>query len=201
MYHFSPEKRGSGLETIVSIVENNHGKRPVAGERSLPYRPQTGKENAMTGRIEQRLAELGIALPQAAAPAASYVPYCRSGRLIFTAGQLPMVNGKMFATGILGRDLSTSEGRDVARVCAINILAQVKAATGDLEKISRLVKLTVFVASTPEFTEQHLVANGASELLADVLGDRGQHARSAVGTASLPLNAPVEAEAIVELSQ
>ncbi len=153
----------------------------------------------MVDTIEARLAAEGVTLPAAAAPAANYVPFMRTGNLLFTSGQLPLSDGKLVATGLLGRDLDTAAGQDAARACAINILAQIKAATGDLEKIARIVKITVFVASAPGFTEQHLVANGASDLLAKVLGERGRHARSAVGTASLPLDAPVEIEAIVEL--
>lgn len=154
----------------------------------------------MADTIEARLAAEGVTLPAPAAPAANYVPFMQSGNLLFTAGQLPLADGKLLATGLLGRDLDTATGREAARACAINILAQVKAATGDLENIARIVKITAFVASTADFTEQHLVANGASDFLARVLGERGKHARSAVGTASLPLNAPVEIEAIVELA-
>lgn len=153
----------------------------------------------MVDTIEARLAAEGIVLPAAAAPAANYVPFMQSGNLLFTSGQLPLSDGKLVATGLLGRDIDTAAGKLAARACAINILAQVKAAAGDLERIARIVKITVFVASTPDFTEQHLVANGASDLLATVLGERGRHARAAVGTASLPLDAPVEVEAIVEL--
>jgi enamine deaminase RidA (YjgF/YER057c/UK114 family) len=149
--------------------------------------------------IEKRLSDLGVALPVAAAPAANYVPYCRTGNLLFTAGQLPLKEGKLQASGLLGRDVDTAGGRDAAKYCAINILAQAKAALGDLEKIRRLVKITVFVASTPEFVEQHLVANGASDFLVAALGERGKHARSAVGTACLPLNAAVEIEAVFEI--
>ncbi len=154
----------------------------------------------MVDTIEARLAAEGVTLPAAAAPAANYVPFMRTGNLLFTSGQLPLSDGKLVAIGLLGRDLDTEAGKLAARACAINILAQVKAATGDLEKIARIVKITVFVASAPGFTEQHLVANGASDLLAKVLGERGRHARAAVGTASLPLDAPVEIEAIVELA-
>lgn len=150
--------------------------------------------------IENRLKELGVTLPQAAAPAANYLPYSRSGDLLFTAGQLPLEDGKLKYVGLLGLEVDTPAGREAARLCAINILAQARAALGDLEKIRRIVKITVFVASAPGFTEQHLVANGASDFLAEALGERGKHARSAVGTASLPLDAPVEIEAVIEVA-
>jgi len=149
--------------------------------------------------IENRLAALGVALPPAAAPAGSYVPVMRSGNLLFTAGQLPLKDGKMQFTGLAGRDVDVESGREAAKLCAINVLAQVKAALGDLERIRRLVKITVFVASTPDFTQQHLVANGASDFLAAALGERGRHARAAVGMASLPLDAAVEVEAVIEV--
>ncbi|HRP79741.1 MAG TPA: RidA family protein [Aquamicrobium sp.] len=154
----------------------------------------------MADTIQNRLAALGVTLPAAAAPAANYVPFAQSGKLVLTAGQLPLVDGKLAATGLLGRDLDTAAGKEMARLCAINVLAQLQAATGDLDRIARLVKITVFVASTPDFTEQHLVANGASDFLVEVLGEAGKHARSAVGVAVLPLNAPVEIEAIAELA-
>jgi enamine deaminase RidA (YjgF/YER057c/UK114 family) len=153
----------------------------------------------MSETIEKRLRDLEVVLPAAAAPAANYVPFCRTGNLLFTAGQLPLKDGKLQASGLLGRDIDTATGREGAKYCAINILAQAMAALGDLEKIRRLVKITVFVASSPDFVEQHLVANGASDFLVAVLGERGKHARSAVGTASLPLNAAVEVEAIFEV--
>lgn len=152
----------------------------------------------MSETIEGRLAKLGVTLPVAAAPAANYVPFMSTGKLLLTAGQLPLKDGKLVVSGLLGRDADTAAGKEAAKYCAINILAQIKAALGDLEKIRKLVKITVFVASTPDFTEQHLVANGASDFLAEVLGDKGKHARSAVGVACLPLNAAVEIEAIVE---
>ncbi len=154
----------------------------------------------MADTIQNRLAALGVALPAAAAPAANYVPFAQSGKLILTSGQLPISDGKLAVTGLLGRELDVAAGREAARLCAINVLAQLQAATGDLEKIARLVKITVFVASTPDFTEQHLVANGASDFLVEVLGEAGRHARAAVGMASLPLNAAVEVEAIAELA-
>ncbi|UDL90317.1 RidA family protein [Mesorhizobium sp. PAMC28654] len=153
----------------------------------------------MSETIEKRLSDLGVTLPVTAAPAANYVPYCQTGNLLFTAGQLPLKDGKLQASGLLGRDVDTATGKEAAKYCAINILAQAKAALGDLEKIRRLVKITVFVASTADFVEQHLVANGASDFLVAALGERGKHARSAVGTASLPLNAAVEIEAIFEV--
>lgn len=153
----------------------------------------------MDEKIEQRLAQLGVTLPAAAAPAANYVPFSRTGNLVMTAGQLPLKDGKLTATGLLGRDVDTATGQEAAKYCAINILAQAKAAVGDLAKIKRIVKITVFVASAPGFVEQHLVANGASDFLVAALGDSGKHARSAVGTAALPLNAPVEIEAIIEV--
>lgn len=153
----------------------------------------------MGNAIENRLAELGVTLPPVAAPAANYLPHMRTGKLVFTAGQLPLDNGRLIATGLLGRDVDVDAGRTAARQCAINILAQIKDAVGDLEAIEKIVKITVFVASTPDFTEQHLVGNGASDFLVEVLGDRGRHARSAVGMASLPLNASVEIEAVVEV--
>ena len=152
----------------------------------------------MSGSIEPRIAEMGIALPAPAAPAANYVPFMRSGNLLFTAGQLPLRDGKLVSTGLVGADLDVATGQDAARQCAINILAQAKAALGSLDSVARIVKITVFVASAPGFTQQHFVANGASDLLAEVFGEAGQHARSAVGVASLPLDAPVEIEAIIE---
>ena len=153
----------------------------------------------MSQTIESRLTALGVTLPAAAAPAANYVPFARSGALLFTAGQLPLRDGALTAKGLLGRDLDTAAGREAAKLCAINILAQAKSALGDLAAIRRVVKITVFVASTPDFAEQHLVANGASDFLVAVLGEAGKHARSAVGMAALPLGAAVEVEAIIEV--
>ena len=153
----------------------------------------------MSDTIESRLAELGVPIPVAAAPAANYVSFMTSGNLLLTSGQLPLKDGKLIVTGQLGRNVDVAAGQEAAKACAINILAQAKAALGDLEKIKRLVKITVFVASDPGFTEQHLVANGASDFLVAAIGERGKHARSAVGVASLPLNAAVEIEAIIEI--
>lgn len=155
----------------------------------------------MSNAIEVRLTELGIVLPQAAAPAANYVPYVISGNLLYLSGQLPMENGKIGVTGHLGKDVDVAGGQRAAELCAINILAQAKAAlNGDLSRIKRLIKLNGFVASVPEFVEQHLVINGASNLLANVLGEAGKHARAAVGMAALPMNAAVEIDAILEIA-
>ena len=154
----------------------------------------------MGDTIEKRLQSMGINLPEAAAPAANYVPFVRTGNLLYPSGQLPMKDGKLHITGVLGRDIDTATGKEAAKLCAINVLAQAKAALGDLEKIARLVKITIYVASAPDFTEQHLVGNGASDFFAEVLGERGKHARVAVGMASLPLNAAVEVEAIIEVA-
>ncbi len=147
---------------------------------------------------DQKLAELGIVLPEPPAPAAAYQPWRSSGSMIYTSGQLPVVDGKLLATGKLGAEITLEQGIDLARTCAINILAVAAKAAGSLDRV-RIVKITAFVASTPEFTDQHLVANGASNLLGEVLGDDGIHARSAVGMPVLPLNAPVEVEAIIEV--
>ena len=153
----------------------------------------------MATTIDERLSALNLSIPDASAPAANYVAHVTIGDMLYTSGQLPLKDGAFTASGLLGRELSVEDGQEAAKWCAINVLAQAKAALGDLERIERIVKITVFVASTPDFTEQHLVANGASNLFVDVLGDAGRHARSAVGMASLPLNAPVEVEAIIKV--
>jgi len=145
-----------------------------------------------------RLTALGLELPPIAAPAAAYQPYAMSGALVFTAGQLPTVAGSLLRTGKLGGSITTEDGVGLARTAGLNVLAIAADAAGDLEHL-RVVKLTVFIASTPSFTEQHLVANGASNLIGEVLGDLGVHARSAVGVAALPLDSPIEVEAILEI--
>jgi enamine deaminase RidA (YjgF/YER057c/UK114 family) len=149
----------------------------------------------MSGAID-RLQGLGLELPPAPKPAAAYVPYRSGGGLVFTAGQLPVVGGALPMTGKVGADVTLDEARELACTAALNVLAVAADAAGDLDRV-RVVKLTVFVASDPSFTEQHLVANGASELVAEVLGDAGIHARSAVGVPCLPLDSPVEVEAIL----
>ncbi|MER0238203.1 RidA family protein [Fulvimarina sp. MAC8] len=154
----------------------------------------------MTHNIETQLAQAGITLPQAAAPAANYVPFVTFGSLLQTSGQLPLEGGSLPMTGKLGAQVSLEDGQKAAKLCAINILAQAKAAVdGDWDRIGRLLKLTVFVASDPTFVEQHKVANGASDFMVEILGDIGRHSRSAVGVPSLPMDAPVEIEALFEL--
>ena len=146
---------------------------------------------------EERLSALGIELPSAPPPAAAYVPFKRIGNLVFTSGQVAVGPDGLVAEGIVGDAVDLETAVACARQCAINVLAQLKAALGDLGRVEEIVKLTVFVASAPTFTQQHLVANGASELMAEVFGDAGRHTRSAVGAPSLPTNTPVEVEAIV----
>jgi enamine deaminase RidA (YjgF/YER057c/UK114 family) len=148
---------------------------------------------------EEKLAELGLTLPEVVPPLAAYQPAVRNGDLVFTAGQLPAKDGQMLATGKLGAEVSEEDGYACARQCAINALAAIKAEIGDLSSIKRVVKVVVFVASSPDFTGQPKVANGASEFLGEVFGDAGKHARSAVGVSVLPLDVPVEVELIVAL--
>jgi len=149
---------------------------------------------------EQRLTDLGITLPEVAAPVAAYVPAVLSGSYVFTAGQLPLVNGELMATGRLGVDVDIETAAACARASALNALAAVRSVIGTLDRVVRIVKVVGFVASDPSFTSQSAVVNGASEVLLDVFGDAGRHARSSVGMAVLPLNAPVEIELIVEVS-
>ncbi|MEU4763761.1 RidA family protein [Actinosynnema sp. NPDC023794] len=147
-----------------------------------------------------RLAELGVELPEVAAPVASYVPAARTGQLVFTSGQLPFVKGSLAATGKVGGDISPEEAKAHARTCALNALAAVDSLVG-LDKVVRVVKLVGFVASADGFTGQPAVINGASDLLGEVFGEAGRHARAAVGVAELPLGAPVEVELIVEIGE
>lgn len=148
--------------------------------------------------VETRLTELGLELPEVATPAGSYVPAVISGNLVFTAGQIPLVDGTLMAEGRLGAEISPEQGKEIAQRCALNAIAAVKSVLGDLGRVKRVVKVVGFVASTPDFTAQPSVVNGASELLQAAFGDAGIHARSAVGVAVLPLNSPVEVELIVE---
>jgi enamine deaminase RidA (YjgF/YER057c/UK114 family) len=148
--------------------------------------------------VEARLAALGLELPEVATPAGAYVPAVISGNLVFTAGQIPLVDGKLMAEGRLGAEVTAEAGKEIAQRCALNAIAAVKSVLGDLGRVKKVVKVVGFVASTPEFTAQPGVVNGASELLQAAFGDAGIHARSAVGVAVLPLNSPVEVELIVE---
>ncbi len=151
--------------------------------------------------IDKRLADLGIELPVPAKPVANYVGWVQSGNLVFTAGQITMVNGKLEYQGKVGKEFTVEQGNAAARACAINIIAQVKdACGGDLSRVKRVVKLVGFVNATPEFVDHPKVINGASDLMVEVFGDKGKHARSAVGAGSLPLNVAVEVEAIVEIA-
>ncbi|MEZ0091322.1 RidA family protein [Streptacidiphilus sp. EB129] len=152
------------------------------------------------GKVEARLAELGLELPPVAPPVAVYVPAVRSGEFVLTSGQLPMVGGKLTLTGKVGAEVTAEEAKAQARICALNALAAVKSVIGDLDRIEQVVKVVGFVASAPDFTGQPGVVNGASELLGEVLGAAGVHARSAVGVAVLPLDAPVEVEIQVRVS-
>ncbi len=148
---------------------------------------------------EERLAALGLKVPAVAKPVAAYVPALRSGALVFTSGQLPMVDGVLARTGKVGAEVSAEEAKELAQRCALNALAAIRAEIGDLARVRKVVKLVGFVASAPDFTGQPGVINGASELLGQVFGEAGAHARSAVGVAVLPLDAPVEVELIVEI--
>jgi enamine deaminase RidA (YjgF/YER057c/UK114 family) len=149
--------------------------------------------------VEERLAGAGLSVPEAAKPVAVYVPAVRSGNHVFTSGQLPMRSGELMLTGKVGGEVDAEAAYECAQQCGLNALAAVKAEIGDLDLVKRVVKVVVFVASTPDFTGQPGVANGVSELLGTAFGDAGVHARAAVGVAALPLDAPVEVELMVEI--
>jgi enamine deaminase RidA (YjgF/YER057c/UK114 family) len=151
------------------------------------------------GMIEIQLQTLGINLPDAPNPLAAYVPAKKVGKLIFTAGQLPMINGELISKGLLGQDVEIEEASKAARICTINALAAIKGIIGDLDQIQQIVRVVGYVASVSTFTQQPAVVNGASELLLEIFGENGKHARSAVGMAVLPLNASVEIELTVEV--
>lgn len=180
-----------------------------AGAENVSENTPAGTATGASSAVEQRLAELGLTLPDVAAPVAAYVPAVISGNHVYTSGQLPFINGKLEATGKVSAGaagaadestVSPEDAKAYAAVCAVNALAAVKSVIGDLDRITRIVKVVGFVSSDPSFTGQPGVINGASELLGQVLGDAGQHARSAVGVSVLPLDSPVEVELIAEFA-
>jgi enamine deaminase RidA (YjgF/YER057c/UK114 family) len=158
-------------------------------------------EKIMTGKIDARLAELGITLPTPPAPVASYVPYVISGKQVFISGQVTMADGGLKYVGIVGKDLTLEDGQAAAKLCAVNVVAQLKAACGgDLDRVKRCVKLGVFVNAIAGFAQHPEVANGASDTIVQIFGDAGKHARAAVGAGSLPRNVAVEVEAVFEIA-
>ncbi|MBE9604071.1 RidA family protein [Acetobacteraceae bacterium H6797] len=154
----------------------------------------------MAGQIESKLAALGITLPAAPAPVANYVPYTISGNLLIISGQIPLVDGKVACTGKLGAGVSNEAAKEAARTCVINVLAQAKAALGDLDRVTKVLRLGGFMACAPEFTQHAAVMNGASDFAVEVFGDKGRHARSTIGVPSLPMDATVEVEAMFEFA-
>ena len=151
------------------------------------------------GKIQSKLDLLSIILPEIPKPVAAYIPAKQTGNLVFTAGQLPMVNGELISKGLLGQDVEIDEANKAARICTLNALAAIKGVIGDLDRIKQIVRVVGYVASVPTFTQQPAVVNGASELLLEIFGENGKHARSAVGMVVLPLNASVEIELTVEV--
>ena len=155
----------------------------------------------MTSKVEQRLQEIGIMIPDAPSPAANYLPFTRTGNLIFVSGQVPFVNGELEVTGTVGKNASVEDAQGQAKICAINLLAQLKVACGgDLDRVVQVVKLGAFVASADNFFDQPIVVNAASDLMVEAFGDAGRHARFAVGTNALPLNCLVEIDGVFEIS-
>ena len=155
----------------------------------------------MAGTVEQRLTEMGVALPNPAAPAANYIPFITTGNMIFVSGQITILNGELHYLGKVGDTLNVDDGYKAARICAINLIAQVKEACfGDLDRVTQVVKLGGFVNCTPDFTDQPKVINGASDLISEAFGDSGKHARFAVGASSLPLGVAVEVDGVFEIS-
>ena len=150
-------------------------------------------------KIELKLKELKLQIPDVPKPVAAYIPAKQTGNLVFTAGQLPMVNGELISKGLLGQDVDIDEANKAARICTLNALAAIKGVIGDLDRIKQIVRVVGYVASIPTFTQQPAVVNGASEILLEIFGENGKHARSAVGMAVLPLNASVEIELTVEV--
>jgi enamine deaminase RidA (YjgF/YER057c/UK114 family) len=150
-------------------------------------------------KIEMIIKELGLEIPEVPKPVAAYIPAKQTGKLVFTAGQLPMVNGELISKGLLGQDVEIDEANKAARICTLNALAAIKGVIGDLDRIKQIVRVVGYVASVPTFTQQPAVVNGASELLLEIFGENGKHARSAVGMVVLPLNASVEIELTIEV--
>ncbi len=151
------------------------------------------------GKVESKLSELKLSLPDAPKPVAAYIPAKQTGNLVFTAGQLPIVSGELISKGLLGQDVEIDEANKAARICTLNALAAIKGVIGDLDRIKQIVRVVGYVASVSTFTQQPAVVNGASEVLLEIFGENGKHARSAVGMAVLPLNASVEIELTVEV--
>jgi len=151
------------------------------------------------GEMEIKLEKMGIVLPEIPKPVAAYIPAKQTGNLVFTAGQLPMVQGELISKGLLGQDVEIDEANKAARICTLNALAAIKGVIGDLDRINQIIRVVGYVASVPTFTQQPAVVNGASELLLEIFGENGKHARSAVGMAVLPFNASVEIELTVEV--
>lgn len=154
----------------------------------------------MAGRIDQRLADLGITLPTPAAPIANYVPFVVTGNLVVISGQIPLVDGKVAFTGKVGEDITPDRAKEAARACFVNLLAQLKAATGDLDRVKRVVRLGGFIAAPAAFTGHAAIMNGASDLAVEVFGDAGRHARTTIGVPSLPADAAVEVEGMFEIA-
>ena len=151
------------------------------------------------GTVEQKILKMNLQIPELSKPLAAYVPAVQTGKLVFTAGQLPMVNGEIICKGRVGEDVEIDQSYEAARICTLNALAAIKGVIGDLDRIKQVVRVVGYVASVPTFTQQPAVVNGASELLLEIFGEKGKHARSAVGMAVLPLNASVEIEIVVEV--
>ena len=168
----------------------------------LYYGVETNTEEAMASNIDKKLADLGITLPPPGAPGGNYVPFVVAGDLVFMAGQVAREAGKMKYTGKVGRDISIEQAQQAARLCAVNLLAQLRdACGGDLDRVERCVRLGGFVNSPPDFFDHPKVVNGASDLMVEVFGERGQHARAAVGVSALPMDSAVEVEAVFQLKR
>lgn len=188
-----PQPRTNGLRGEQPYAKTRRAVRRVAGAACI-------EEDQMAGVVEKRLADLGIALPTPTTPVANYVPFVRTRNMLVCSGQVCFdADGKLVAKGKLGGGVSIEDGQKAARACAINLLAQVKAAVGDLDKLVRVIRLGGFINSTPDFLDGPKVMNGASDLMVEALGDRGRHARTTVGVSVLPLDAAVEVEGVFEV--